>query len=750
MEAGRRPGDPSLDELMRVAEELPHVVWIAHPDDRTDYFNRRGAEYLGIGRDESYDDAWGARVHPDDLERTLAAWAAALAGGNEYHCEYRLCAADGTYRWNASRGTPIRDADGAVRWWIGTCTDIDDLVRAERALAASEDRWRALAEAGTEAIMVHDGATIVDANRALAELFGHSREELIGMAPRSLAGLDDLGFCGTANGKEPHDRVCTRRDGTRIVVETLSRSCDYLGRQVCITTMRDVTDQRRTERERDNLAQLADRSRDFIGLARLDGSVFYLNPAGRALVGLDPDRSLEGILVQDFSAPEDVEMMKQRVLPTLLGEGTWHGTWRFRHFGTGETVEVDTLRFLVRDERTGEPRFIANISRDLSERNRLEEQLRHAQKMEAVARLAGGVAHDFNNVLTVVRGYTQILFDSLEDGAALADVAEIAAAADRASTLTSQLFAFGRRDPLAPRVLDLDLIVADMERLLRRLIGEHIQLVARRSASLGNICADSGQIEQVIANLVVNARDAMPAGGTVTLATANVDLDETLSDGVLGAPPGPYVLITVADTGVGIDEQTRQRVFEPFFTTKPAPEGTGLGLAMVYGIVEGLDGDLRVESKPGAGARFEVYIPRVADEAAPELLPVASDHGGETVLLVEDDPAVRNVVRRMLEGLGYAVVEASGAIHALEQVAETAIEIDLLLSDVVMPVMSGPELAAEIRKLRPRVHVLFVSGFSDRHVEGPLLQKPFTVAQLGSRVRQVLDADRDPALASTM
>src|SRR5262249_19240420 len=216
-----------------------------------------------------------------------------------------------------------------------------------------------------------------------------------------------------------------------------------------------------------------------------------------------------------------------------------------------------------RDERTGEPRFIANISRDLSERNRLEEQLRHAQKMEAVARLAGGVAHDFNNILTVVRGYAQLLLESLDDDTAVADVAEIAAAADRASALTSQLFAFGRRDPLAPRVLDLDLIVADMERLLRRLIGEHIELVARRSKSLGNICADPGQIEQVIANLVINARDAMPAGGTGTLATANVDLETALYDGELGAPPGAHVLITGPHTGGAVGDAARQPALAP-------------------------------------------------------------------------------------------------------------------------------------------------------------------------------------------
>ena len=733
----RRTGAPTLDELVRVAEALPHVVWIAHPDDRTEYFNTRGAEYLGADPGESYDTAWARRIHPDDHVRAEAVWQHARAAGTAYVCEYRLLAADGTYRWNAARAQPIRDAKERVVWWLGTCTDIDDRVSAEAALEESERRWQALAEAGTEGVVIHDGETIIDANHAVAELFGYERHDLIGR-PAALLPLDELEAA-------PADRVCRLPDGAPLLVEASSRGFDYQGGKVRVATMRDVTSQRRIERERDNLAQLAERSSDFIGLARLDGGVFYVNPAARALVGLR-DRPLAGLTMEDFSYPEDARLLREQVIPSLLQEGSWRGTWRFRHFETGDPVEVDTLRFVVFDERTGKPRFIANISRDLSERLRLEEQLQHAQKMEAVARLAGGVAHDVNNVLTVVRGYTQLLLETMpDDDPARADVGEIAAAADRASTLTAQLFSFGRREPVAPRVLDLDVIVKDMERLLDRVISEDVRLVTRLSPTLGNVCADPGQIEQVLANLVVNACDAMPAGGTISLATLDIDLDEPLQDGLLGAPAGPYACISVTDTGAGIEPELRKRLFEPFFTTKPAPEGTGLGLAMVYGIVGGLRGDLRVVSEPGHGSRFEVYLPRVSAQAQPDRPTPLPEHGSETILLVEDEPAVRTVVRRMLEGLGYAVIDAAGPREALDLLGHEQPSVDLLLSDVVMPLMSGPDLAAEVRRLQPGAGVLYMSGFSDRHVDGPLLKKPFSVEQLGGQVREALEAAREGA-----
>jgi PAS domain S-box-containing protein len=725
----RSSAAPTLDELIRVAEELPHVVWIAHAEDRTEYLNRRGAAYLGVLPGESHGAAWASSVHPDDHVRAEAAWQEARARAAPYVCEYRLRTADGTYRWNAARAQPVCAADGHVVWWLRTCTDIDDRVRAETALQESERRWEALAAAGTEGVVIHDGDTIIDANRAVAELFGYERHDLIG-SPASLLPIGDLDETG--------DLHCSRRDGTPLLVEASSRAFDYHGGSARVTTLRDVTQQRRIERERDNLAQLAERSTDFIGLARLDGGLFYLNPAARALIGLG-DRPLDGLTVEDLSYPDGVERLRDEVRPTLLREGAWRGTWRYRHLGTGDPVEVDTLRFVVRDERTGEPRFIANISRDLSERLRLAEQLQHAQKMEAVARLAGGVAHDFNNVLTVVRGYTQLLLETIPEGdPARGDVGEIAAAADRASALTAQLFSFGRREPVAPRVLDVDLVVKDMARLLRRVVGENVRL-ATRLRTVGNVCADSGQLEQVIANLVVNACDAMPSGGTISLATQDVDLPEPLQDGVLAAPAGSYVCITVTDTGAGIEPAMRNRLFEPFFTTRPAPTGTGLGLAMVYGIVDGLGGDLRVLSERGNGSRFEVYLPRVAAGVEPRPRPPATRRGTETILLVEDERAVRTVVRRMLEGLGYDVVDAAGPLEALELLARETPAVDLLLTDVVMPVMSGPDLADEVRRALPDVRVVYISGFNDRQVPGPLVRKPFTVDQLGAQVREALD-----------
>jgi two-component system, cell cycle sensor histidine kinase and response regulator CckA len=736
----RRSGAPTLDELIRVAEELPHVVWISHPDNRTEYVNARGAEYLGMEAGETYDDAWARSVHPDDHVRAESVWQQARAAGEPYLCEYRLKAATGAYRWNAARAHPVRDGDdeGRVVWWLGTCTDIEDRVSAETALHESESRWQALAAAGTEGVIIHDGDTIIDVNDAVGELFGYERRDLIGR-PASQLPLDGLD-------ETPRDLRCSRVDGTAMVVEASSGIFSYHGGIACVTTLRDVTRQRRIERERDNLAQLAERSGDGISLTRLDGALFYLNAAGRALVGLG-DRPLHGMRVEDLSYPEDAGRLQQEVLPKLLQDGTWRGTWRYRQLETGDPVDVDILSFVVRDERTGEPRFVATISRDLTERLRLEEQLQHAQKMEAAKRLAGGVAHDFNNVLTVVRGYTQLLLESMaDDDPARVDVGEIAAAVDRAGALTAQLFSFGRREPVAPRVLDLDEIVRDMERLLGRIVGDDVRFVMRLSPALGNVCADPGQIEQVILNLVVNACDAMPSGGTISLATNDVDLDEPLPDGLLGAPAGAYVSIAVTDTGAGIVPEARRRMFEPFFTTKPAPAGTGLGLATVYGIVDGLGGDLRVLSQPGRGSRFEVYLPRVAADVQPHPRPPVTCYGNETILLVEDEPAVRAVVRRMLLGLGYGVVEADGPVAALELLAAEAAAVDILLTDVVMPAMSGPDLAVQVRRAQPGVGVLYMSGFNDRQVDGPLLRKPFSVEELGTHVRLVLDAARRGAV----
>ncbi|HEV8266246.1 MAG TPA: PAS domain S-box protein [Gemmatimonadales bacterium] len=388
--------------------------------------------------------------------------------------------------------------------------------------------------------------------------------------------------------------------------------------------------------------------------------------------------------------------------------------------------------------------------RDVTEQRRLEEQFRQSQKMEAVGQLAGGIAHDFNNLLTAILGNTQLLLRDLPPGdARRSDVDEIRRASERAAALTRQLLAYSRRQMLQPEVLDLNVVVADMDRMLRRLIGEHIALATVLAPNLGRVRADPSQIEQVVVNLAVNARDAMPQGGRLTIETANIELDEGYADEHLGAVAGAYAMLAVTDTGTGMDETVRAHLFEPFFTTKEVGKGTGLGLATVYGIVKQSGGYISVYTEPGHGSSFKVYLPRIAappPTAAPAPRPGVT-RGSETVLIVEDDQAVLGLGRRALEAEGYTVLAAADGPDALRLVERHGGPIHLLLTDVVMPGMSGRELAAQLAARRMGIRVLFMSGYpGDAVVHGgalapgsAFLQKPFGPEALARKVRDVLD-----------
>jgi len=381
-----------------------------------------------------------------------------------------------------------------------------------------------------------------------------------------------------------------------------------------------------------------------------------------------------------------------------------------------------------------------------------EEQLRQAQKMEAVGRLAGGIAHDFNNLLTVITSYGDLLLEDLApDDSRRDDVEQIRKAAEGAAALTRQLLAFSRQQVLEPKVLDLKATVAGTEKLLQRLIGEDVQLATALAPDLGAVKADPVQLEQVIINLAVNARDAMPAGGRLTIEAANVEMDEVYVRSHAPARPGRYVMLVLSDTGIGMDEQTKARIFEPFFTTKESGKGTGLGLATVYGIVKQAGGFIWVYSEPGRGTSFKVYLPRVDEAAEPTFARPATTEprrGAETVLVVEDAAAVRMVTRQVLERYGYTVLEAPNGETALRLAAKHHGPIQLLLTDVVMPGLSGRQLAEQLAQLRAEMKVLYVSGYADNAIvhHGILdsgvayLQKPFTPETLARRVRDVLDA----------
>jgi PAS domain S-box-containing protein len=397
-------------------------------------------------------------------------------------------------------------------------------------------------------------------------------------------------------------------------------------------------------------------------------------------------------------------------------------------------------------------RMMLGVGTDITPRRQLEEQLRQSQKMEAVGRLAGGIAHDFNNVLTAILGYSQMLLTDLSEGdPRREDVREIEQAANRAATLTRQLLAFSRRQVLQPQVLDLNALVENLDKFLRRLIGEDIDLRVHASPDLWLVSADSGQVEQVIMNLAVNSRDAMPTGGKLTIETGNVVLDAAYAQRHIAVTPGEYVMLAVSDTGTGMDEETQARIFEPFFTTKASGKGTGLGLSTVYGIVKQSGGNIWVYSEVGRGTTIKIYLPRESVSVLPprQVRPETTDlQGTETILLVEDEDPVRALAAKILRGLGYQVMEAKLGREAITIADAHDAGIDLLLTDVVMPGYSGADLARKLAESRPALKVLFMSGYTDEAIihHGVLdaniayLQKPFTPDVLAAKVREVLSS----------
>jgi signal transduction histidine kinase len=434
---------------------------------------------------------------------------------------------------------------------------------------------------------------------------------------------------------------------------------------------------------------------------------------------------------------------------TLTGGQPYNVDHRVMLPGGGERV-VNEHAEVVRDA-AGRPVRLLGTVLDVTDRRRLEEQYRQAQKMEAVGRLAGGVAHDFNNLLTVINGYGEVLLESLPAGHPAREmVAEIRGAGERAAALTRQLLAFSRKQPAAPRVLDLNALVRDLDRMLRRLIGEDVEFATATAPDLWPVTADPGHLEQVVVNLVVNARDAMPRGGKLTVETRNVVLDDAYARATADARPGPHVLLAVTDTGVGMDRATLDRALEPFFTTKGPSHGTGLGLATVYGVVKQAGGHVALYSEPGRGTTVKVYLPptdvpvtQTPDRPIARPLP----RGTETVLLVEDEDAVRALTRHVLRVAGYAVLEAADGRQAVRVADGYAGRIDLLVTDVVMPHLGGREVADALAGRHPGLRVLFLSGYSDDAVvrhglvdrDVAFLQKPFTPADLARKVREVLD-----------
>jgi two-component system cell cycle sensor histidine kinase/response regulator CckA len=656
--------------------------------------------------------------------------------------------------------SPIRDAVERTIAASAIGRDISVRKEAEKHLVQMEAKYRGLLEAAPDAmVIVNQAEEIVLLNLQAEKQFRYRRDELLGqkvtnIIPEGFAerllthgtGIgDDSIVPQMGTGIELYGR---RKDGSDFPIEIMLSPLDGVDGILVTAAIRDITERKRHEDELSRLAAVVESSYDAIVGLTTQGIILTWNHGAERIFGYRAEeamgRSISFLYPSD--QPADGPSLLERVERPDAVER--FETVRVKKDGT--RIHVDLTLSPIKNAG-GQVVGVSSVARDVTENRQLEDMYRQAQKMEAVGQLAGGIAHDFNNLLGVILGYTGLLLDRLDDpnDPQRKDIEQIQKAGNRAALLTSQLLAFSRKQVLQSKVLDLNAVVAGMEKLLQRLIGEHIELLVILNPALGRIKADSGQLEQIIMNLAVNARDAMPAGGKLTIETSNVELDEQYTAQHADTQTGPHVMLAVTDTGCGMDAKTKAHIFEPFFTTKEFGKGTGLGLATVYGIVKQSGGSVWVYTEPGIGTTFKTYFPCVGP-----VLEITStgekaekvDRGSQTILIVEDDAALLEVTHRSLEAVGYAILAARSAMEAI-RIAETHLgPIHLMVTDVIMPGMSGVQLAFRLSALRPEMKVLYVSGYTDDTIvhHGVLqpglefLQKPFSPKMLARKVGEVL------------
>jgi PAS domain S-box-containing protein len=637
--------------------------------------------------------------------------------------------------------------------------EVAERLRAEEGLRESEERFRALVEQSLVGIYVIRDGRLAYVNPKFAEIFGYAPgeiAELYLLTALDVVAEEDRPLVAENIRRRSAGEVTSvhytfrgrRKDGTVIQVEAHGGTTNFEGRPAILGSLLDITERRRTEAERERLTAILDATPDFVGIADPEGRAVYINRGGRELIGMGEGDDITGFPIRESHPEWARRRLAEEAIPAATRDGVWGGESALLGRDGREIPVWQTL--LAHRAPDGTVDFFSTIAHDLSQRKRLEEQMRLAQKMEAVATLAGGVAHDFNNLLTAMRANADFaLMDLPTESPVRENVQEIVDAVDRAAALTRQLLAFGRKQVLEPRPVEFNALLTDFATMLRRILGEDVALVMRLTPDPATVVADPGQLEQVVMNLCVNARDAMPKGGELALLTDRVVIDEEFCATHPWARPGDYVRLTVSDTGAGMDEATRARIFEPFFTTKELGRGTGLGLAVVYGVVKQHAGLIHVYSEPGRGTTFKIYLPFSAEAAeaqAPEAA-TALAGGTETILLAEDDDALRRTATRLLERLGYRVIPVANGHEALETLRARGGAIQLAMLDVVMPQLGGPAVFERIQGRFPGLRVLFMTGYSPgtspfapvNALPAPVLPKPYGVRALAQAVRSALE-----------
>jgi PAS domain S-box-containing protein len=766
-ELGKRDSD---EQLHNTFEQVGIGMALISLDGRWLRVNRVLSEMLGSPPDDLIGYPAESRTHPDDAPADREAIRILLAGEcRTYTMEKRYLSPAGDVVWGLVNVSLVSNAEGQPSHFIATIQDITERKQSETSLREREERYRLAAQASKAVIREWELATDrLTWDEGTGPLLDYQRTDLGDTADwwydrihptereRIVESIDAAMSQGEANWAEEYR--FRRADGSyALIQDRASILRDQSERPTrLVAAMAEVTQDRRGDRR---LEQVLDSLPFGIWVLDLEGRIVLANAASREAWGATPTtiEELSGYQAWWTATGQPVQPGEWSVIRALQrGESSLNEEVMVQT-PDGSVKTILNSAIPLRDAG-GETTGAVNIAQDVTEKKAQEaadlqqqEEVQQTHKMEAIGRLAGGIAHDFNNLLTGILSYSDLILQELRPHDPIrADVEQIRDAGQRAAGLTRQLLAFSRRQLLQPRVVSLNSTVSELEPMLQRLLGTDATLETVLEPELGNVLVDPAQVEQVLVNLVLNAREAMPQGGHLRLTTANAQLDDASGQWENGSQPGAYVSIAVSDTGVGIDAVTQARIFEPFFSTKDAASGRGLGLSTVYGIVEQSGGYISVESAPGEGTSFTIYLPRywgpetpvgTADQRMPEL-------GTETLLLVEDEAVVRASVRRLLEWHGYTVLEARNGADALRIYEANENGIDLVLTDVVMPEMGGHELVERLRARRPNLRVLFMSGYTERTLtrNGSMppgtgfVEKPFTVETLMRRLREVLDA----------
>ena len=767
------------DERIRLFFERQLVgMAITSPEKGWLQVNNKLSEMLGYLPEELSLLTWAELTHPDDLAADVVQFNRILSGEiDHYALEKRFISKDGAViNTNLSVGC-VRRHDGSVDYVLALLEDITERKHAEAELRKSEEKYRLIAENTADLISVLDmNLHFTYVSPASMRLRGYTAEEAMQqtldqvLTPESMKlGLTvfekemQLEASGTAD--PDRTRILEleeyKKDGSTIWLEvnlSFLRNKDHKPVAILIVS-RDITERKRLEEESSRLASVIKHSRELVNLATPNGTMFFLNDTGKKMLGISEEEVTQTNIMNII--PEHLlDKVRQEVLPSIAENGYWEGDLQYSNLKTGALTDVHAITYKIADPATGVLQFMANVSIDITERKRAEDekeklqaQLGQAQKMEAIGQLAGGVAHDFNNMLNVILGYSQLALMKIEPSSPLkADLQEIMNATQRSTELVRQLLAFARKQTIAPKVLDLNDTVAGMLNMLQRLIGEDIDLLWMPAAKLWPVKMDPTQVDQILANLAVNARDSISGVGKITIETGKAEFDAVYCAQNAGFVPGHYVMLAVSDNGCGMDQETCEKIFEPFFTTKEIGKGTGMGLATVYGIVKQNNWFINVYSEPGKGTTFKIYIPMhgkgemAIDEPSLHSGPLT---GTETLLLVEDDAALLKMAETMLKGLGYTVLTAGTPGEAIRLAGEHAGGIHLMLTDVIMPEMSGRDLQKHIITVRPGIKCMFMSGYTANVIahhgvldEGVnFLQKPFNMEGLSLKVREALDRE---------